>query len=117
MLLKTFLAPKVIHLPRINFGVRRGNYLGGAFQVIPYPEAEDVFFIQKSCPNFPLVLQPFLAAGVVRACAASLSSGKRICGVALLPDLLKYHDVDTTEEGLERCAFHLIQYQLWTHAV
>ena len=86
MLLKTVHAPDVLLLPRKIYGGRPINWFGGAIQVIPCPEAEDVIFLQKRCPTFPLALQPFVAAGVARACAASLLSGKRICSVALEPE-------------------------------
>jgi hypothetical protein len=115
MLFKTFLAPKTILLPLVCSG-GRSNYLGGAFPVYPCPEVESVVLIQKRCPNFPLSFQPFVAAGVARACSDGLLNGKRLCGVRLEVDLLKFHDVDTTEQGVERRAYYFVSGQLWEHA-
>jgi hypothetical protein len=109
---KTLTDPVTVYL-LVNSGGR--NYFGGAFPAYPDPAVEAVFFAQKRCPNFPLSVQPAVAAGVARACAEGLRLGERLCSVRLEPDLLRSHDVDTTEEA-ERKAYYFVLEQLWEQA-
>jgi hypothetical protein len=115
MLLKTFLTPQTVPLPRICTG-GRGFFLGGgAFPILPCPEVEGVVFVQKRCPNFPMEFQSFIGAGVARASAEGIRTGNRLCSLRMEPDLLKYHDIDTNEQGAERRTFLFVR-DLWSRA-
>jgi len=109
---RTILAPIEVRLPIVSHG-GRARYLGGAFRAAPDPLVEGLALIQKRCPSFPLELQPAVAAGVAEGFAETLTNGRRFCCARLEPDLLKYHDVDTTDEACRTRTRSFISSCLW----
>jgi hypothetical protein len=105
----------MVYLPRVN-SARRGFYLGGAFPVMPAPDIEGVAFNQKRTPNFPMEFQPSVAEGVSQGHEEARLAGKRLCSFRLEVDLLKYHDVDTSQEGARIRSRAFVLYDLWASA-
>ncbi len=112
---RTISGPKALPLPRVQRG-GRGFFLGGAFQAVPDPLVEGLVFTPKRCPTFPMDLQPFVEAGVAEGFKEALAMGKRLCCARLGPDLLKYHDVDTTEEAALKRSRSFVWSCLWSTA-